>query len=394
MKRQFRFTKRSIDALPPCPASAASKEVEYSDLEIGGLRLQVNRAGRKAFLFRYAIDGRKRAMKAGGWPETTIDQARQQAVAWKAQIAKGLDPQETRDEERKAGITFQEFFDQHLWPHTVSTKRSAKADFSRFHSHILPVFGQREMAKITTLELQRFHNANKAKMAVATSNRVFELIRHSYNLAASWAVIPPGVKPADGIRLHQENNKRERYLNQEELVRFLASLDAEPSKAAADLFRFLLATAARREEATQAKFEHISMERQQWHMPMGKSGKGRVIILNQAAMDILKGRPRVPGNPYIFQGKLPGRPINNPTRAWRRVLLRAGIDPRTTRLHDLRHTHASYLVGVASLHEIAGILGHSNTNTTQRYAHINDVRLRAASSHVSDLMREASKRVE
>ena len=78
--------------------------------------------------------------------------------------------------------------------------------------------------------------------------------------------------------------------------------------------------------------------------------------------------------------------------AWKRVLRRAGIDPKSTRMHDLRHTHASYLVGVASLHEIAGILGHSNTTTTQRYAHLNDERLRQASSHVADLMRSAAQR--
>ncbi|KAB2966582.1 site-specific integrase [Zoogloea sp.] len=391
MKRQIRFTKRSLDALPPCPVDAASKEIEYSDLEIGGLRVQVNRQGRKAFLFRYQIDGRKRAMKVGGYPETSIDEARQQAIEWKAQIAKGTDPQASRDVMRESGITFREFFDQHLWPHIVSTKRSAKADGSRFQNHILPVFGQREMARITTLELQRFHNDKKGEVAVATSNRVFELIRHAFNLAASWGLIPPGVRPCDGIKLHKENNKRERYLDPaEELPRLMKALEAEPSRSAADLFRFLLATGARREEAVQAKWEHISLERRQWRMPMSKSGMARVVILNEMALDILAGRPRIRGNPFVFTGKLPGRPIANPTRAWKRVLKRAGIDPKTTRLHDLRHTHASYLVGVASLHEIAGILGHSNTSTTQRYAHLNDDRLRAASNHVADLMRSAA----
>ena len=68
MKRQFRFTKRSLDALPPCPANSASKEIEWSDLDIGGLRVQINRQGRKSFLFRYQVHGRKRAMKAGSYP--------------------------------------------------------------------------------------------------------------------------------------------------------------------------------------------------------------------------------------------------------------------------------------------------------------------------------------
>lgn len=67
MKRQFKFTKKGIDALPPCPVDSASKELEFSDTEVTGLRLQVNRLGRKFFLFRYQINGRKRAMKVGGY---------------------------------------------------------------------------------------------------------------------------------------------------------------------------------------------------------------------------------------------------------------------------------------------------------------------------------------
>lgn len=389
MKRQFRFSKRSIDALPPCPADATSKEIEYSDMEVGGLRIQVNRQGRKAFLFRYQIGGRKRAMKVGGYPETTVEAARQQVVEWKALIAKGVDPQEVREEANKQGITLGEFFHQYLRAHIQSTKRSAKADFSRFANHILPVFQDRAMAKITTLELQRFHNENKARMAVATSNRVFELIRHAYNLAQLWGVLPPGVKPTDGIRLHKENNKRERYLSEDELARFMKSLAAEPARSVADYFRFLLATAARRDEARRLKWSDLRLDRQQWYLPMSKSGKGRVVILNQAAMDILEARPRLSDNPFVFPGSRRGEPLGNPTRAWQRILTRAGIDPQSTRIHDLRHTHASYLVGVASLHEIAGILGHANTTTTQRYAHLNDQRLRTASSHVADLMRIA-----
>lgn len=236
MKRQFRFNKRGIDGLPPCPADARSKEIEHGDTDVGGLRLQVNRIGRKSFLFRYQINGRKRAMKIGGYPETTIEEARNKAIEWKAMIAKGLDPQETRDEAKKSGMTYQTFYDDYLWPHILSTKRSAKADASRYRGHILPALADKELGKITTLELQRFHNENKSKVAVATSNRIFELVRHSFTLAEQWALIPPGSNPARGIKLWKENNKRERYLSQDELVRFMKALEAERSQDCSRLF--------------------------------------------------------------------------------------------------------------------------------------------------------------
>ena len=80
MKRQFRFTKRALDALPPCPENSKAKEIEYSDLEVAGLKVLCNRIGRKSFLFRYVFDGRKRSMKVGGYPETEITDARMKVI--------------------------------------------------------------------------------------------------------------------------------------------------------------------------------------------------------------------------------------------------------------------------------------------------------------------------
>lgn len=390
MKRQFKFTKKGIDALPPCPADSASKELEFSDTEITGLRLQVNRLGRKFFLFRYQINGRKRVMKVGGYPEIGIDEARQKVIEWRGQLLKGIDPQEQREEETKASLTFNQFFDDYLWPHVQATKRSAKADESRYRNHILPKFGHREMAKITPLELQRFHNDNKTKLAPASANRVFEVVRRSYNLACGlWGLLPPSANSAQGIKLHRENNRRERYLSQEELQRFMAALDRAPNQMMADVFRMLLATGCRKNEILHLKFEHLRLDRKEIYIPHPKSGRGRHVILNDVAFEILQRRKQRPGNPYVFPSDRVEGPINNPEKAWRAVLKDAGIDPKTTTLHTLRHTHASYLVGIASLHEIAGILGHASTATTQRYAHLDNNRLRQASSHVAVLMTSA-----
>ncbi|WP_395406889.1 Arm DNA-binding domain-containing protein [Pseudoduganella sp. UC29_106] len=67
MNRQFRFNKKLIDALPPHPEDAKSKESEYSDTEVAGLRVIVTRKGRKYFLLRYTLNGAKRSMKLGDY---------------------------------------------------------------------------------------------------------------------------------------------------------------------------------------------------------------------------------------------------------------------------------------------------------------------------------------
>lgn len=390
VKRQFKFSKKLIDALPPCPTDAGSKEVEYSDQEISGLRLQVNRMGRKFFLFRYQVAARKRSMKVGPYPEMSIDDARQKVIEWRALLIKGIDPQDQREAERQAGLTFGTFYNDYLLPHITATKRSAKADISRIVNHILPVFKDREMVKISPLELQRFHNEKRTALSPATSNRIFEIIRRSYNLAIYWRLLPESANAARGIRLHRENNRRERYLSQEELQRLMPAFDAAPNKTMADAFRMLLATGCRKNEILHLRFDQLRLERREIYLPSPKGGKGRHVVLNDVASEILQRRQPIPGNPHVFPGKVAGQPINNPSKAWRAVLKVAGIDPKTTTLHTLRHSHASYLVGVASMREIASILGHADIATSSRYTHVDNSRLLAASSHVADLMRSAA----
>ncbi|MBV1774354.1 tyrosine-type recombinase/integrase [Burkholderiaceae bacterium DAT-1] len=384
--RQFRFSKKLVDALPACPAENKSKEIEYSDAEVTGLRLLVNRIGRKSFLFRYTHDGKKRSMKIGKYPDIDIADARTKAFELRALLAKGVDPQGMQGRQMHS-LTFRQFFAEHLWPHFEATKRSAKADESRIRCHVLPAFGERNLCDITSLELQQFHNRKKLELCPSTANRIFELIQRGYNLANLWGLVDHN--PAKGIRLHRENNRRERFLSDDELRRFLTALKNEKNRSAADAFLFLLATGSRREEALGAKWQDVDLDKRVWYLPHTKSGKSRYVLLNDTALDVLNARKLTGAGAYIFPG-INGERTSNPTRAWKRVLQAAGIDPSGMRIHDLRHTHASYLVGVASLHEIAGLLGHANTTTTQRYAHLNSDRLRTASAHVSTLIKEAS----
>ncbi|RYZ84801.1 MAG: DUF4102 domain-containing protein, partial [Proteobacteria bacterium] len=92
MSKQFRFNKKLIDTIPPHPEQAKTKESEYSDTEVAGLRLIVNRRGRKYFLLRYTINGAKRSMKLGDYPLMDVAEARQRALEHRGKIAAGTDP--------------------------------------------------------------------------------------------------------------------------------------------------------------------------------------------------------------------------------------------------------------------------------------------------------------
>lgn len=388
MKRQIRFSKKTLDALPPCPVDARTKESEYSDTEVAGLRIQVNRLGRKRFLLRYTFAGAKRSMKLGDYPLIDATQARQKALECRSQLARGIDPQVELRAEQQAALTLRAFVEQYYLPHAYATKRSAKADESRLRLHILPEFGEQALNTISSYSLQEFHNRKKAQLCPASANRMLEIIKRVYSLAIIWEQLDKN--PAKGIRLHQENNRRQRYLSHDELRRFLAALDSEHNRSAADAFRFLLATGTRREETLQARWEHVDLEQRRLFLPHTKSGKSRHVYLNDTALAILLQRPHIPGNPFVFAGKLPGQGINNPSRAFKRVLERAQI--KGFRLHDLRHSAASLAINSgASLYEVQHLLGHaSGSTTTARYAHLSNDRMNQVSNQIAHILQAAS----
>lgn len=390
MGNKFRFTKKSIDALPPCPADSRSREVEYSDCEIQGLHLLVGRTGRKAFLFRYTSPaGRKRSMGLGSYPEFDIVEAREKALDVRRLLARGFDPQDVREEKKRETLRFREFVESDYKSHYLANLRSHQAIETRLRLHIYPAFGDKPLTSITTLEIQRLHDRLRLQKCPATANRILALVKRVFNLAILWGKME-GPSPAQRVKMCRENNQRHRYLAGEELSRFLAALDAEPCRLTADFFGLLIATGVRRSEALQAKWEDVHLESARWFLPQTKTGS-RTVHLNEMALEILRNRARVDGNLYVFpSNKIKGAHLSCPNRGLTRILKRAGIT--NLRTHDLRHSHASLAIAAgASLYVVQHLLGHRNSTTTARYAHLGDLQLKQSSAKVSDILSLASK---
>jgi site-specific recombinase XerD len=123
-------------------------------------------------------------------------------------------------------------------------------------------------------------------------------------------------------------------------------------------------------------------------VPLSKSGKPRNIALNGAAVELLRAIQATSSSAYVFPSPTTGRPSPSLYFPWQRIRVRAGLSD--LRLHDLRHSFASFLVnrGV-SLYVVQGLLGHGNTRYTQRYAHLTADTLRDAAETAGSAIADA-----
>ena len=141
----------------------------------------------------------------------------------------------------------------------------------------------------------------------------------------------------------------------------------------------LLLTGARLSEVLNAQWKDFDTVAKVWTIEFNKSGKTRYVPLSDSAIQLIENMPRIEGCPYSFANPQTKEPYTSIHYAWDTVRKRAGL--ADLRIHDLRHSFASFLVnGGRSIYEVQKILGHTQIRTTQRYAHLSQETLLEAAS--------------
>jgi len=386
---KFRFTQKVIDGLPPHDPASPSTEMEYSDQEVTGLRVMVSKTGRKAYYLRYMFRGKKQVIKIGEHGPLSVVDARRKANEYKAMVLNDNNPKLNADSKATEMPTFEDFAMKEYMPHCVAKKKSASIEESRLRLYMLPAFGKKRLDELTTQEIHKFHNEIKMTQSPATANRHLAMLHYMFNLAIQWAYLEKN--PASGVSKYKENNQRQRYLSKDELRRVFEAADKMTNPVAGAYFRFLILTGLRKSEALKARWEDVDYENRRLWIAETKAGEGRFVILNQSAIDLLRSRHSTPGNPYVFNGEQAGNAFSytSAQKAFQKLKELAGITD-DLRIHDLRHSFASIAINNgASLYEVQHLLGHHNSQTTQRYAHLSEETLRQVSSNVAARVEEA-----
>ncbi len=163
-------------------------------------------------------------------------------------------------------------------------------------------------------------------------------------------------------------------------------------KQEAQALRLLLLAGARKNEILKARWEYVHLDLHMISVPISKSGKTRYIFLSDAARDILSSLKSRGKSPWVFPGRKPSKPLSDIFAYWKEV--RNELNLADVRIHDLRHTFASFLVNAGhTLYEAQKMLGHADPRTTMRYAHLGQRALVTAAETVSRLL-ESKKSAE
>jgi integrase len=350
-----RITQKLIQKLKPPPSSS---QIEY-DAEIPGFGVRITAAGVIAFVLNYWVHGRERRFTIGRYPELTATAARERALQLRGRIIDGHDPLAEREQSRTEP-TLDDLAKQYLKEYAAHHKRpsSIRNDRDMINKIITPTLGKLRVKSVGRRDVELLHAGLKATPYRA--NRVLALLSKMFSLAIQWKLRADN--PAHGVpRFHED--RRERWLSQEEMQRFSNALDSYSDQNAANALRLLLLTGAREGEVLKASWEQFDLKRGVWTKPSHHTKQQRIehVPLSSAAITLLTDmKPKLSGG-LLFPGA-DGDARVTLRRPWIQALRAAGLvevievegkrkghdgNPRMlkqykplVRIHDLRHTYA------------------------------------------------------
>ena len=375
---KLELTQSFIEAVK---VESNTSSTDYYDKKVVGLLLKVLPSGRKTFYIRYKdVENCGCQRKIGNAAILSVIEARDLARLYLAKISLGQDP--FLHAPINPSPTLGSFALEDYLPYVKTYKKSWNMDESRLRNHLFPQFGKIRMNDIEKRDVVSLINEMAENFKPGTINRVIILLRYMFNLAIKWEVEGVSRNPTAGIPLLKEDNHVERFLSSEEAKALLIAIKNSKNPMLQHIISMLILTGARKREVLDAKWEDFDMERSIWRIPTTKAGKARIVPLSDTASVLLIKLRQRKRCAYAFANPVTLKPYSSVYYSWHTARKKAGLSD--VRVHDLRHSFASFLVNAGrSLYEVQTLLGHTQIKTTQRYAHLSTTSLRSASNEIS-----------
>ena len=340
------LTKFAIDNLRP-------RSTRYEVPDGNGLYVVVQPSGRKSFAVRFRIDGRPRKLTLE--KGLTLAEARAAAAKALVEVEKKNDPtvvkRKAKDAHRAAAAnTFKAVAEAYL------DREGKKKEDERLRSLawrrqllerlVYPTLGDRPISSIKrNAVIELLDNIEDGKLFHPETK---EPIRGGATMAHSTLAIIRAIMNWHAVRdedyrspivrgmgrIKPKKRKRERVLNDDELRAVWKSAESRGADPFAMLIRFLLLTAARRNEGARLSWGEITGV--DWILPARRNKVKLDLVrpLSSAAQKLLENRPRIDDCPYVFTyGKKPLATFSQSKEEFDEA---CGVTGWT--LHDLRRT--------------------------------------------------------
>jgi integrase len=362
----------------------------YYDGTIKGFGIRVTKNNIRSFILNYFVHGRERRLTIGKYPEWSFVAAKERAKELRRAIDNGADPLEQKEEiKRMLDMTeICRLYDAEC----ITTKRKKTQMNDRFSisNYILPAIGKIKIVDVRYSDITRLHSSITQKGYTIKANRVISLLRAIMNFAIRHNFIEKN--PCEGIEMNKEE-KRERYLNENELENIMNTINNHKEKVSANAIKMLILTGARKTEVLSARWQHFDLIEGIWLKPsaLTKQGKSHRMPLSQVVIDLLINIKKDSTTEFVFPNRTKTNHLLDIKKSWDTIRKENNLGD--VRIHDLRHTYASILVsGGLSLPVIGALLGHSQPSTTARYSHLMDKPLREATEKVGAIVSGYNKK--
>ena len=376
------ISRRTVEALK------VEKDTVFWDSELMGFGVRVYPSGSKYYVVQTRAGGAAaKRVTVGRHGVLTAEEARRRAALIVARIKAGEEPVLEPMAARVAvGPTVAALAARYLEEHVaVRCKPKTIAHYRQIaHKHIVPALGKLPVNLVGREDVGELHY--RLRDVPAMANRVVETLSRMFNMAETWGVVPEGSNPCR-FQVKYRERPRERFLTEKEFRRLGRILsEAETCRGvsvhAAAAIRLLMLTGCRRNEILTLRWEDVDLDANELHLSDGKTG-ARKVSLSPEAVRVLAELPRVADNPWVIPGKIKGTYMRNVNDPWNIIRERAGMED--VRIHDLRHSFASRALALGeSLPMIGKLLGHTQVETTARYAHLARDSVQESAARIAD----------
>ena len=290
-----------------------------------GLRLVVRGSNRKSWILRFQLDGRRREMGLGSYPDVSLKQARLEASTKRTLLASGIDPLAARDEERKAQqearraaqarqITFESLATEYHQAHgSTWSDKWRKGWLRKLELYAFNVIGKLPADEITTEHVLKVLQpiwTSKTRTADEVRGQLEQVLD-----AAKARGLRTGENPArwrghlDNLLSRAEKKKARKRVHfaampWQDVPTLIAKLkeNKTPASLAAQLLIF---TGARAHMVRFARWDEFDLKARNWSLP-GERMKMRlafVVPLADQVLKLLQDIPRIDGSPFLFPGQ-------------------------------------------------------------------------------------------